>query len=156
LVLARTERLKCEKLRSGVLLDRGRPYRSFSAYQPRHRTRGVAILCDYAAKWKKVHAFGAPAKGATLLNSFHITTDLCQCAVEVNPLKIGKYVPGCRLPIVDETKTAPPDVYLLLARNFLKEFRPKKRDYIMNGGEFIVPIPTPVVINKNNYAQYAK
>ena len=57
---------------------------------------------------------------------------------------------------MDETKTAPPDAYLLLAWNFLKEFLPKKRDYIMGGGEFIVPIPTPVVINKNNYAQYAK
>ena len=116
----------------------------------------MAILRDYAAKGKTVQAFGAPAKGATLLNSFHITTELVQCAVEVNPLKIGKYVPGCRLPILDETKTAPPDAYLLLAWNFLKEFLPKKRDYIMAGGEFIVPIPTPVVINKDNYAQFAK
>ena len=48
-----------------------------------------------------------------------------QCAVEVNPLKIGKYIPGARIPIVDETKTAPPDAYLLLAWNFLAEFLPK-------------------------------
>ncbi len=131
-------------------------YRKFAGRVREIERDLMAILRDYAAKGKKVHAFGAPAKGATLLNSFHITTDLCQCAVEVNPLKIGKYVPGCRLPIVDETKTAPPDAYLLLAWNFLKEFLPKKRDYILGGGEFIVPIPTPVVINKDNYAEYAK
>ena len=115
----------------------------------------MAILRDYAAKGKTVQAFGAPAKGATLLNSFHITTDLVQSAVEVNPLKIGKYIPGARLPIVDEKLTTPPDAYLILAWNFLQEFLPKKRDYIMAGGEFIVPIPTPVVINRHNYAQYA-
>jgi 2-polyprenyl-3-methyl-5-hydroxy-6-metoxy-1,4-benzoquinol methylase len=115
----------------------------------------MTILRDYAAKGKTVQAFGAPAKGATLLNSFHITTDLVQCAVEVNRLKMGKYIPGARIPIVDETKTAPPDAYLILAWNFLSEFLPKKRDYIMAGGEFIVPIPTPVVINRHNYARYA-
>ena len=131
-------------------------YRKFAGRVREIERDLMAILRDYAANGKKVHAFGAPAKGATLLNSFHITTDLCQCAVEVNPLKIGKYIPGCRLPIVDETKTAPPDAYLLLAWNFLKEFLPRKRDYIVNGGEFIVPIPTPVVINKDNYEQYAK
>ncbi len=37
----------------------------------------------------------------------------------------------------------------------MSEFLPKERDYIMAGGEFIVPIPTPVVINRHNYAQYA-
>jgi hypothetical protein len=115
----------------------------------------MAILRDYQAKGQKVYAFGAPAKGATLLNSFHITTDLVQCAVEVNPLKIGKYIPGARLPILDEKETDLPDAYLILAWNFLKEFLPKKKDYIMNGGKFIVPIPTPVVIDKHNYSQFA-
>jgi 2-polyprenyl-3-methyl-5-hydroxy-6-metoxy-1,4-benzoquinol methylase len=115
----------------------------------------MTILRDYAARGKKVHAFGAPAKGATFLNSFHITPELVQCAVEVNPLKVGKYIPGARIPIVDENKTEPPDAYLLLAWNFLKEFLPKKRDYIMGGGEFIVPIPKPVIINRSNYAEHS-
>ena len=144
---AEEERLGCGSIET---------YRKFAGRVREIERDLMAVLRDYAAKGKKVQAFGAPAKGATLLNSFHITTDLVQCAVEVNPLKIGKYVPGARLPIVDESKTAPPDAYLLLAWNFLKEFLPKKRDYIMAGGEFIVPIPTPVVINKDNYAQFAK
>lgn len=130
-------------------------YRDFATRVREIEAELMAILRNYAAKGKTVQAFGAPAKGATLLNSFHITTDLVQCAVEVNPLKIGKYIPGARLPIVDETKTAPPAAYLILAWNFLQEFLPKKRNYIMAGGEFIVPIPTPVVITRHNYAQYA-
>jgi len=130
-------------------------YRTFAKRVREIETELMAILRDYVAKGKTVQAFGAPAKGATLLNSFHITTDLVQSAVEVNPLKIGKYIPGARLPIVDEKLTKPPDAYLILAWNFLQEFLPKKRDYIMAGGEFIVPIPTPLVINRHNYARYA-
>lgn len=131
-------------------------YQTFSRRVREIETELMNILRDYAANRKSVHAFGAPAKGATLLNSFHITTGLVQCAVEVNPLKVGKYIPGVRIPILDELKTPPPDAYLLLAWNFLSEFLPKKREYIMAGGEFIVPIPFPIVINRNNYDQYAK
>lgn len=146
------EAMRQEELRRGY--DRLETYRAFAARVWEIERQLMGILRDYATRGKKVHAFGAPAKGATLLNSFHITTDLVQCAVEVNPLKIGKFVPGARLPIVDENQTPPPDAYLLLAWNFLKEFLPRKRDYILRGGEFIVPIPTPVVITKENYAQF--
>lgn len=48
-----------------------------------------------------------------------------------------------------------PDAYLILPWNFLGEFLKKKRDYIMGGGAFIVPVPDPVVIDKTNYDQYA-
>ncbi len=130
-------------------------YRRFATRVGEIETELMGILRDYQAQGKKVYAFGAPAKGATLLNTFHITTELVQCAVEVNPLKVGKYIPGARIPIVDEKTQDVPDAYLILAWNFLKEFLPKKRDYIMAGGKFIVPIPTPVVIDKDNYDQYA-
>jgi 2-polyprenyl-3-methyl-5-hydroxy-6-metoxy-1,4-benzoquinol methylase len=115
----------------------------------------LPILKSYAREGKKVHALGAPAKGGTLLNSFHISTELVQCATEVNLLKVGKYIPGVRIPIVDERLTAAPDAYLVLPWNFLKEFLRKKKDYILNGGAFIVPIPKPVIIDKSNYHQFA-
>ena len=49
----------------------------------------------------------------------------------------------------------PPDAYLLLAWNFLRDSWPGRKDYIVAGGEFIVPIPRPVVINQANYARFA-
>jgi len=143
---AEEERLGCSKIET---------YRKFGERVWEIERETMRILRDYAAKGKKVYAFGAPAKGGTFLNSFHITPELVRCAVEVNPLKVGKYIPGVRIPIVDEAATDSPDAYLLLAWNFLKEFLPKKSDYIMNGGEFIVPIPTPVIINRDNFAKYA-
>ena len=136
--------------------DRIETYRAFAGRVWEIERKLMGTLRAYAAQGKKVYAFGAPAKGATLLNSFHVTPALVQCAVEVNPLKIGKYIPGARIPIVDQAKTAPPDAYLILAWNFLKEFLQKQKDYILGGGQFIVPIPTPVVIDKKNYAEYAR
>jgi len=106
----------------------------------------LPILAERAQSGKVVHAFGAPAKGATLLNSFRITTDLVVAAVERNPLKIGKYIPGARIPILDEESTPAPDAYLMLPWNFLDEFLVRRADYLRAGGEFIVPVPEPRIV----------
>ena len=120
-----------------------------------HRDRLLAILRDFKARGKVVHAFGAPAKGATLLNSFGITAELVPLAVERNKLKMGRFIPGARIPIVAEDEAPRPDAYLILPWNFLGEFLRKKRDYIMSGGSFIVPVPSPAIIDRTNYERYA-
>lgn len=114
----------------------------------------LPILKRFKKEGKKVYALGAPIKGSTLLNSFGIGTALVPAAVEVNPLKIGKYIPGARIPILDEKKTPPPDAYLVLAWNFLPELLQKMEPYIKSGGVFIVPVPKPMVIDKNNYRNF--
>jgi hypothetical protein len=110
----------------------------------------LAVLSLYRRNGKSVWAYGAPGKGATLLNSFGIGCDLVQCAVEKNPLKFGLDIPGCRIPILAErTHHVPPyrpDAYLVLAWNFLDEFLVKERAYLEAGGEFIVPVPNVCVI----------
>ena len=134
--------------------DKIETYHRFSKRVWEIKDELLSIINDYKSRGKNIQAFGAPAKGATLLNSFGITTNLINCAVEVNPLKIGKYIPGCRIPILNEKITEAPDAYLLLAWNFLDEFLRKKSNYIINGGEFIVPIPNPVIINISNWKEY--
>lgn len=130
-------------------------YRAFAQRVWRIRDRLLAILAEFKRQGKTVYAFGAPAKGATTLNSFGITRDLVPLAVERNPLKIGKVIPGARIPIVDEETTPPPDAFLILPWNFLPEFLRKKRSYLLEGGAFIVPIPEPVVIDASNYERFA-
>lgn len=107
-----------------------------------------ALLADYKANGKSVYAFGAPAKGATLLNSFGITPELVQKATERNPMKVGMLMPGSRLPIIDETG-AVPDAFLVLAWNFIDEFVEREQAYLKNGGEFIVPVPKLKVIGQD-------
>ncbi len=108
------------------------------------------------AAGKTIYALGAPAKGATTLNSFKIGTQFLKYSTERNPLKIGKYIPGVRVEIVDETKVPEPDVYLVLPWNFLNEFLRRKKDYIMQGGAFLVPVPQPTLITKDNYGDFAR
>jgi hypothetical protein len=149
---ASVDKLRAEEKASGC--DKIETYRNFAARVWQIGEELMSILKRYRAAGKRLQAFGAPAKGATLLNSFKISPEIIECAVEVNPLKVGKYIPGCRIPIVDEAKTEKPDAYLLLAWNFLREFLARKKDYIEAGGEFIVPIPRPLVINKANYGRF--
>jgi 2-polyprenyl-3-methyl-5-hydroxy-6-metoxy-1,4-benzoquinol methylase len=106
-----------------------------------------ALLERYKAEGKSVYAFGAPAKGATLLNSFGITPDLVQVATERNPMKVGMMMPGSRLPIVAE-EGANPNAFLVLAWNFIDEFVKREQAYLASGGEFIVPVPELKVIGK--------
>lgn len=109
----------------------------------------VALLEDYRTRGKSVWAYGAPAKGATLLNSFGIGTALVQKAVERNPMKIGLAIPGARIPIVEERAEDKPDAYLVLAWNFIDEFlkNPANIAFMQGGGEFIVPIPKVRVVS---------
>lgn len=141
---------RMQELEAAERLGEVKTYRAFAEHV-REIERGLlAILRDYRAAGRTVYAFGAPAKGATMLNSFGITTDLVSLATERNPLKVGRWIPGARIPIVEEGTVADPDAYLVLPWNFLGEFLRRHRDYIERGGAFIVPVPHPRVINASN------
>lgn len=122
-------------------------YRAFAAHVLDLRERLVALLGEYRAKGRSVWAYGAPAKGATLLNSFGIGPDLVQKAVEKNPLKVGLAIPGVRIPIEAEEGQRP-DAYLVLAWNFIEEFLKKEQPWLASGGELIVPIPKVRIYGK--------
>lgn len=112
----------------------------------------LSVLEQYKAAGETVYAYGAPAKGATLLNSFGIDSRLVQCAAEKSPLKFDFYIPGARIPIKNEAMLPRPDAYLMLAWNFLSEFLVKERAYLESGGKFIVPIPEMKVIGIDDIA----
>jgi hypothetical protein len=97
-------------------------------------------------KGKKVWAYGAPAKGNTLLNYCGIKNNLIEKAVEVNEFKIGKYLPGSHIPIVKESKDSYPDYYLLLTHNLKEEILERNKDLIKLGVKFIIPFPEVEII----------
>jgi C-methyltransferase C-terminal domain/Methyltransferase domain/Putative zinc binding domain len=108
-----------------------------------------ALLMQLAAEGKRVVAYGAAAKGATLLNSQKIGRDLVEYVVDLNPHKQGRAIPGCRIPIYapDRLATDSPDYLLLLAWNYKAEIRVQQQAYLAGGGKFIIPLPTPVIEN---------
>jgi SAM-dependent methyltransferase len=112
------------------------------------QTQLLALLRELRAEGRTVAAYGAAAKGATLLNSTGIGTDLVAYVVDRNTHKQGKLVPGCRLPIrpVEVLLEDRPDELLLLAWNFADEIMAQQQAYADAGGTFIVPVPTPHVV----------
>ncbi len=128
--------------------DKLETYQRFADHVWKLRDDLKAVLADYRRDGKRVYCYGAPAKGATLLNSFGIGTDLVELAVEKSPLKFNHMIPGVRIPIVDEDTVEKPDAYLVLSWNFLDEFLKKERACLESGGEFIVPVPALRVYSK--------
>jgi len=94
----------------------------------------------------KIYAYGAPAKGNTLLNYFEIGNDLIDKCVEINELKVGLYLPKSHIPIVQESAEDLPDYYLLLAHNFAEEIIEKNQKLLDKGVKFIIPFPNIKII----------
>jgi 2-polyprenyl-3-methyl-5-hydroxy-6-metoxy-1,4-benzoquinol methylase len=94
-----------------------------------------------------VAAYGAAAKGNTLLNFAGVRSDLLNYVVDRNPEKQGKYMPGSHIPIVDEAhlRRNQPDRVLILPWNLSEEIS-KQLEYIKEwGARFVTAIPQLVV-----------
>lgn len=96
----------------------------------------------------KIYCYGAPAKGNTLLNYLNLDNKIINKSVEVNKLKIGKFLAMSHIPIAEEKKTDLPDYYLLLSHNFEKEIISKNQKILEKGVKFIIPFPKLKVVSK--------
>ena len=107
------------------------------------------LLGGLRAQGARLAAYGAAAKGSTLLNTFGLGREMLDYVVDISPHKQGLFMPGSGLPIVSpECLLADdaPDYLLILAWNFADEIREQQRAYRERGGNFIVPVPTPHVV----------
>ena len=94
-------------------------------------------------KGLRVAAYGAAAKGNTLLNYSGIKSDLIEYVVDLNPHKQGNLLPGSRIPIVGEKKLieSPPDVLLVLPWNLFDEIKEQLSYLSKDGIKFLRAIP---------------
>lgn len=130
-------------------LNNAERYLTF-ADQVRHvRADLLHLLGSLKRSGKRIAAYGAPAKGNTLLNYCGIGRDLLEFTVDRSPHKQGLLLPGSRLPVrapdtlIDER----PDYVLVLAWNMIDEILSQQTAYLKSGGRFIVPIPRPRILN---------
>ena len=105
--------------------------RRFAEQVEERRRRLFADVYRRKSEGKKVIGIGAPAKASTVANYCRLGPDLVDCVTEVNPLRVGLYLPGVHIPIVDEeqmfTDDRPADVGILFAWNYYDEIVPKLR-----------------------------
>jgi SAM-dependent methyltransferase len=91
----------------------------------------------------RIAAYGAPAKGNTLLNSSGIGRDVVEFTVDRSPHKQGRLLPGSHIPVrpVEDLLVEQPDFAVLLPWNLEVEVVAQRRDYLQRGGCFLVPVP---------------
>jgi SAM-dependent methyltransferase len=118
-------------------------YASFQAKTDQVKNNFLAFLLKARRQGKTVAAYGAAAKGNTLMNYTGVRPDLISFVVDRNPAKQGKYMPGSRIPIVDEPQLQQekPDYVVILPWNLKTEVM-QQLAYIGDwGGQFVMAIP---------------
>lgn len=125
-----------QKFRDGVLRSKLELYR---------------LIADIKAKGQMIYAISAPSRASTLVNYVGLDDGLIPCVMEIKgSKKIGKYMPGRNIPVLEETKlyNDQPPYALLLSWHIAAELMPnlKKRGY---KGDFIVPLPEPKIVRNS-------
>lgn len=123
-------------------------YSGFGARVEQLRENLCLLLSDLKMTGKRMAAYGASAKGSTLLNYCEIGRETLDFVVDRSTAKQGLYTPGTHLPIYgpDELLGVKPDCVLLLTWNFADEILAQQDAYRQEGGRFIIPIPEPKVV----------
>jgi len=106
------------------------------------------FLINQKREGKKVAAYGAAAKGNTLLNYCGIKNDLISFVTDANPHKQNKFLPGSHIPVFNEEllKDQKPDFVIILPWNLREEIM-QQLSYIKDwGGKFVIPIPSLQII----------
>lgn len=106
------------------------------------------LLADIAKGGSAVYGISAPSRASTLVNYVGLDDGLLPCVMEIKgSKKIGKYMPGRNIPVLEESKLYEdqPPYALLLSWHIAAELMPnlKKRGY---KGDFIVPLPVPKIV----------
>tara|TARA_A100000171_G_scaffold52895_1_gene74054 strand:- start:571 stop:1794 length:1224 start_codon:yes stop_codon:yes gene_type:complete len=132
--------LSIEKQKGLVGLD------AYLAFQPRaDRVKNdlLMYLIECKRAGRRVAAYGAAAKGNTLLNYAGVKPDLIPYVCDAAPAKQGKYLPGSHIPICSPAslRSDPPDEVLVLPWNIATEVRAQLDDLVRLGTRFITAVP---------------
>lgn len=118
-------------------------YSGFQTRANRIKNDLITFLIEAKRQSKTVAAYGAAAKGNTLMNYAGVRSDLLGFVVDRNPSKQGKYMPGNRIPIVDENhlQLSKPDYVVILPWNLKTEVMYQLNYIHVWGGKFITAVP---------------
>lgn len=118
-------------------------YQSFVARVEQVRKQAVDFVRAEIEHGRKIYVYGASTRGGTILQYFGLSHREITAAAERSPHKFGLKTSGTGIPIVSEeqARAAKPEYFLILPYFFLEEFLGREKQYLSNGGHFIVPLP---------------
>lgn len=106
-----------------------------------------ALLRELKRNQARIYGVGAPSRASTLINYVGLDDGILDCVLEIKgSYKIGKYIPGTMIPVVDESRlfTEQPEYAMLLSWHIADELMPKLAGRGFKG-QFIIPLPEPRV-----------
>ena len=107
-----------------------------------------ALLKDLKQQGARIHGIGAPSRASTLINYVGLDDGILDCVLEVKgSYKVGKYMPGTLIPVLDEARLfeEQPEYALLLSWHIAEELAPKLTGKGFKG-RYIVPLPSPRIL----------
>ncbi|MEJ0058478.1 MAG: methyltransferase C-terminal domain-containing protein [Terricaulis sp.] len=130
-------------------LDGDAVYAAFAEKVRETKRALLDLLIPLKRRGARIAAYGAPAKGNTLLNYCGIGRDFIDFTVDRAASKQGKYLPGTRIPIKspDALGEARPDFLFILPWNLADEIMTQEASIRSWGGRFIVPIPEAAILD---------
>jgi SAM-dependent methyltransferase len=135
---------------AGVSTAKG--YQGFQQRAEKVKDDFVAFLIDAKRRGKLVAAYGAAAKGNTLLNFAGIRRDLIAYVVDLNPAKQGKFMPGSRIPILSENVLYrdTPDFVVILPWNLKSEVMHQLKDGGLSAVRFVTAVPELEIVGSSD------
>jgi len=129
-------------------MDRPSWYDRLGDHVRRIRADLLSLLARLKSEGCRIAAYGASAKGSTLLNFYGLGAETLDFVADRSAAKQGRLTPGTHLPIVpvETLLERRPDYALLLTWNFAEEILRQQQAYRDAGGRFIVPLPEVRVI----------
>lgn len=124
-------------------MDRASYYEGFQTHADTVKNDFLTFLLEAKRAGKTVAGYGAAAKGNTLMNYAGVRPDLLPYVVDRNLAKQGKFLPGCRIPIVAEAhlKLTQPDYVVILPWNLREEVMVQLAYIREWGGQFVTSVP---------------
>ena len=137
-----------ETERRAGLLD-PETYRRFASDVMQSKLDLMGLLRDLKARGGRIYGIGAPSRASTLIAYAGLDHDIIDCVLEIpGSHKIGKYMPGTRIPVLEESALFgdQPEYALLFSWHIAGELMPKltRKGY---AGEYIVPLPSPEIVS---------
>lgn len=153
IVAEAVEQLRQEEILAG--LDRLATYETFGHRVRQLKRSLLRLLIGLIEEGKFVAAYGAPAKGNTLLNYCGVGRDFIAFTVDRNVHKQGLLLPGTRIPVLapDEIAKRRPDYVLILPWNLREEIVAQLNQIPDWTGQFILPVPEPVILDCHGNAK---
>lgn len=120
----------------------------FRAAVPQSKLDLHALLAPIKARGERVVGIGAPSRASTLVNYVGLNDGILDSVLEVaGSRKIGRYMPGTRIPVIEESELyeRQPDYALLLSWHLASELIPNLRRRGFRG-KYIIPLPSPHIV----------